>query len=106
MQFVIDNALQELVRLSESFIFVLNEQQYLFLFPFPHTLKRNLYEDVREELLRVQQQMYQHLRVGMSFVRGEVSGDLLQLKKKFSGCLTPKRSVSMRASVSMRKCCL
>lgn len=82
MQFVIDNALQELVCFNESFIFVLNEQQYLFLFPFPHTLKRNHYENVREELLRVQQQMHQHLRVGISFLRGEVSRDLLQLKKE------------------------
>ncbi|WP_068783617.1 response regulator transcription factor [Paenibacillus phocaensis] len=90
MQFVIDNALQELVCLGDRFIFALNEQQYLLLIPFPATLKRNLYEDVREELLRVQQQMYQHLRVCISFVYGEVSRDLLQLKKEIQRLLDAK----------------
>ena len=82
MQFVIDNALQELVRYDGSFLFVPNERQYLFLFPFPHTLKRNLHEDIRLELLRVQKQMQRHLRVGISFICGEVIRDLIQLKKE------------------------
>lgn len=106
MQFVIHNALQELVRVNGSFLFVLNERQYLLLFPFPHMLTRNLHEDVQGELQRVQQQMFQHLRIGISFIRGEVSRELLQLKKRFRNCLMPQRFVSIRASAFIRKCCL
>ncbi|OOC58715.1 response regulator transcription factor [Paenibacillus ihbetae] len=87
MQFVIHNALQELVRVNGSFLFDLNERQYLLLFPFPHTLTRNLHEDVQGELQRVQQQMFQHLRIGISFIRGEVSRELLQLKKEIQKLL-------------------
>jgi len=87
MQFVIHNALQELVRVNGSFLFVLNERQYLLLFPFPHMLTRNLHEDVQGELQRVQQQMFQHLRINISFIRGEVSRELLQLKKEIQKLL-------------------
>ncbi|HZG86044.1 response regulator transcription factor [Paenibacillus sp.] len=82
MQFVIDNALQESVRYEGHVLFVPNEHRYLFLFPFPPTLKRNLHEEIRTELLRVQQLMHRHLRIAVSFYCGEVSNDLVQLKKQ------------------------
>ena len=81
MQFVIDNALHDSVHVEGSVLFVPNERRFLFLFPLPPTLKRNLHEDIRAELQRVQRLMHRHMRVGMSFVSGEVSRDLFQLKR-------------------------
>lgn len=87
MQFVMDNALQELVQYEGSVLFVPNERQYLLLFPFPHTIKRNLHEEIRSELQRVRQQMQRHLRIGITFCWGEAGQTLIQLKKQIQELL-------------------
>ncbi|KQN97714.1 response regulator transcription factor [Paenibacillus sp. Leaf72] len=90
MQFVIDNALQELVQYEGVILLVPNERQYFLLFPFPATLKRNLHEDIRSELKRVQQLVYRHLSIGISFYRGDVARDFLQLKKQLQDLMNVK----------------
>lgn len=90
MQFVIDNALQELVQFDGVILLVLNERQYFLLFPFPATLKRNLHEDIRAEMKRVQQLVHQHLSIGISFYRGDVTRNFLQLKKQLQDLMNVK----------------
>ncbi len=90
MQFVINNALQELVQYDGFILFVLNERQYFLLFPFPATLKRNLHEEIRAELKRVQQLVKRHITISISFYRGELATDLLQLKKQLQDLINVK----------------
>lgn len=82
MQFVIDNALHDLLRMEGSFVLPLDERHAFLLFLLQRTLKRNVHDEIREELQHIQQSMNRYMRLSLSFFIGNASQNLGELKKR------------------------
>lgn len=82
LQFVIENALNESVKLEGNVVITLNERHYYVLYPYPKSIKRNISEEINKELQTVQKSINRYMRIGTSFYFGEVCNTMLELKKQ------------------------
>lgn len=103
MQFVIDNALQEALKVNDVLLFSLSERRYILLVPFPHTLVRNLHEELRTALHAAQLDLSRHLKVGLTFCYGEAMQDLNRLKKQIQTMLSNPSLRFYGGEASIRK---
>lgn len=90
LQFVVDNALHDMHQFDGSVILALDQRHYFLLFPIHRTLKRNVHDDIRNELQQLQQSMCRHMRVNVSFFLGDVCDNLYELKKQIQELLDVK----------------
>ncbi len=88
MQFVMDNALQEALKVEDVLLFSLSERRYVLLVPFPYTLVRNRHEELRTALQKAQLDLYRHLKVSLTFFYGEAEQELKPLKKQIQALLS------------------
>ncbi|NRF92901.1 response regulator [Paenibacillus frigoriresistens] len=77
LQFVIDNALNESVKIEGSVVITLNERHYYVLYPYSKSIKRNTLEEINEELQNVQKSINRYMKIGTSFYIGEVCDTML-----------------------------
>ncbi len=82
MQFMFNNALEELITTEGSIILALNERHLLIMLPFPKTIIRNLYDEIHQLLEKAQHAILQYLKIGVSFYLGDLCKNLTELKKQ------------------------
>ncbi|RKP58169.1 helix-turn-helix domain-containing protein [Cohnella endophytica] len=80
IHFVIENALNEAVKIEGSVVLALDEQHYFIIYPFPKTIKWNVLEGIKNELSSVQKDMKRYLKVPTSYYFGEKSKSIIELK--------------------------
>ncbi|WP_240419695.1 helix-turn-helix domain-containing protein [Paenibacillus periandrae] len=82
MQYILDNALNEMICTKDSVLMVYEESRFILLVPFHQTLKRNIHDEIKQELRLTQQAMHRIMRVGISCIIGGLCEDLHALKKQ------------------------
>lgn len=81
LQFVVDNALEK-IGSQGSTVLALDDRHFIFLLPFTRTLKRNMHEEIRQDLRNIQQSLRHTMRLDISFYIGEVCENFAALKKQ------------------------
>ncbi len=87
MQFVFQNAMEELLSAEPVIRIAYNERIIFLLFPFPKTIVKNLHEELKLTLQHVQQQLEETLKLSLSFFIGEICNELNELKKQCQSLL-------------------
>lgn len=82
LHYVVENALNESLEIEGSIMLALNERFYYILYPFPKSIKINMFDSINDDLSRVQNSMRRHMKIGVSFYLGEACGTISTLKKQ------------------------
>lgn len=90
LQFVIDNALIETVKIEGTVCITLNEGQYYILYPYPKSIKWNTSDIIYDELQKIQEAMNRYMKIGTSLYIGEVCNTMSELKKQTTLLLNSK----------------
>jgi len=82
IRFVVENALNESVQISDHIVLTLNERSYYILYPYPKTIKVNIMDTITDELHKIQKMFLSNIKIGASFYLGEVCDSMTTLKKQ------------------------
>ncbi|HIW31979.1 MAG TPA: helix-turn-helix domain-containing protein [Candidatus Paenibacillus intestinavium] len=82
LQFVVENALHEAIKLQQHVVISLNEKTYLLLYSYSDSLKINSNELISQDIIHVQRLLVNHMKMKSSYFVGEKFNSIVTFKKQ------------------------